>query len=829
MRAWFGWVVVGCVVVAGCDGGESAAVDASRDGAVVDMAPDMTSVDMASPDMTSPDMTSPDMASPDMASPDMGAPPAWAAPSADGVPTPVVVDRWVRATLPLPTDPLRDRFERGDVFYPAGPRGEDGVTWAAVPALEDGSVPGFGAAEGYMVARVEVPAGHSLIGRADRSAAIYTAGAIQPGDVYGSNTSLFPLVNGADDGEVVVAVRPYPQRGVPRVQLFATPDAIVFNVDDLTFPDLRVGDDETHWLGVPVLETRGAVAGSVVARVVESDVWQGTEVRYAGLPAGAATQLGFELRPKAAWGEAGVEVPVTVEVSSPDLAHDYRRTLTLTTREAAGAYRQTFREATDGSVQYYGVNPPPVVEEGVEYGLALSLHGAGVEGIGQARAYAAKDDMYIVAPTNRRRFGFDWEAWGRFNGLASLDDAMARYAIDPTRVYLTGHSMGGHGTWHLGVTTPGRFAVVGPSAGWASFETYAGIAIPDGIFGRARAHSRTLDYVQNLARRAVYIIHGSADDNVSVREGRSMFAAVGAVTDDIDYHEQEGAGHWWNVDPEGGADCVDWPPLFELMRARRLDPWELDFTFRTPSPGYSSEHSVVRIEAAETPLEDVVVTGARAGGRWVLTTQNARRLVLDGAALGAQGVAEVEVNGEVMAVVDGPMAVGPATGKSAALSGPLAQGFRRPFCFVWAEGEHDWRRVAGYWASYWQLVGNGHACGMTLDRFEAGEGVDDYNGIRLGSAADVMQMASVEWDAGGVAVDGQHFPETALVMVRPDGMGRLGAALVAAEGWAHLLLRVVPFGSTAGLPDYLVFGDDGGRAVGFFDYDWQYDGALSLP
>jgi S-formylglutathione hydrolase FrmB len=30
---------------------------------------------------------------------------------------------------------------------------------------------------------------------------------------------------------------------------------------------------------------------------------------------------------------------------------------------------------------------------------------------------------------------------------------------------LTGHSMGGHGTWHLGVHDAGRFAVIGPSAG----------------------------------------------------------------------------------------------------------------------------------------------------------------------------------------------------------------------------------------------------------------------------------------------------------------------------------------------------------------------------
>ena len=42
------------------------------------------------------------------------------------------------------------------------------------------------------------------------------------------------------------------------------------------------------------------------------------------------------------------------------------------------------------------------------------------------------------------------------------------------RTYLTGHSMGGHGTWHLGVTFPDRFAAIAPSAGWISMWSYAG-------------------------------------------------------------------------------------------------------------------------------------------------------------------------------------------------------------------------------------------------------------------------------------------------------------------------------------------------------------------
>src|SRR5262249_21128475 len=155
----------------------------------------------------------------------------------------------------------------------------------------------------------------------------------------------------------------------------------------------------------------------------------------------------------------------------------------------------------DGSAQYYGVVPPTGYDPSHSYALALTLHGAGVEGIGQAQAYSQKDWAFIVAPTNRRPFGFDWESWGRRDAIEVLDQAMGSFPIDPTRVYLTGHSMGGHGTWNVGVLFPGRFATLGPSAGWSTYYSYAGLAAPTGAFTRSQAPSDTFAYMKNLARR----------------------------------------------------------------------------------------------------------------------------------------------------------------------------------------------------------------------------------------------------------------------------------------------------------------------------------------
>ena len=52
---------------------------------------------------------------------------------------------------------------------------------------------------------------------------------------------------------------------------------------------------------------------------------------------------------------------------------------------------------------------------------------------------------------------------GRAAGL--LDEITANYAVDTNRIYLTGLSMGGYGTWDLGLTHPERFAAIVPVCG----------------------------------------------------------------------------------------------------------------------------------------------------------------------------------------------------------------------------------------------------------------------------------------------------------------------------------------------------------------------------
>ncbi len=266
--------------------------------------------------------------------------------------------------------------------------------------------------------------------------------------------------------------------------------------------------------------------------------------------------------------------------------------------------KETFISNIDGSVQYYSVVPPSLVDL-KDPALFFTLHGASVEAVNQAAAYSPKDWGVIVAPTNRRPYGFDWEDWGRMDGKEVLEIVKEKYHPDPSRMYLTGHSMGGHGTWQFGVTYPGYWAAIAPSAGWYSFWSYAGKDMPDTpnpmeeIFLRASNPSNTLALSKNYLHYGIYILHGDADDNVLVSQARFMREHLAVFHADFCYYERPGAGHWW------GNECVDWPPLFEFLDWHKRPELEniSKISFATSCPGVSSESRFVTIWQQENDLD----------------------------------------------------------------------------------------------------------------------------------------------------------------------------------------------------------------------------------
>ena len=153
---------------------------------------------------------------------------------------------------------------------------------------------------------------------------------------------------------------------------------------------------------------------------------------------------------------------------------------------------------------------------GQHWPLILFLHGAGERGTdiwkvathGPPKNVTAHPDFpfIIVSPQCPER-----QIWSKEVLLGLLDEVTSKYAVDTNRVYLTGLSMGGYGTWELGLTYPERFAAIVPICG-------GGQMISVILGGR--------DKWPALKALGVWAFHGGKDPVVPLAESQRMVDAL---------------------------------------------------------------------------------------------------------------------------------------------------------------------------------------------------------------------------------------------------------------------------------------------------------------
>jgi predicted peptidase len=162
--------------------------------------------------------------------------------------------------------------------------------------------------------------------------------------------------------------------------------------------------------------------------------------------------------------------------------------------------------------------------------------------------------------------GTEWtEAAGPL-AFATLDAAVREFNGDSDRVYLTGMSMGGYGTWELALQQPARFAALVPICGGITVDwTDARPGL------RAHSVANAADPFAAAAQRLkdipVWIFHGGKDDVVPPSQSRRMDAALKAAdARDARYTEFPDANH--NSWDATYAYTPMWEWLFEQRRGR---------------------------------------------------------------------------------------------------------------------------------------------------------------------------------------------------------------------------------------------------------------------
>lgn len=395
----------------------------------------------------------------------------------------------------------------------------------------------------------------------------------------------------------------------------------------------------------------------------------------------------------AATFEVGAESNGPVEVVARVTANGESdsRDIPLRVRSAdTASFQDTFLSAVDESVQEYSVrrpsNPDDPPADGWE--LIVTLHGAGVPSINQAGGqYTRKEDTYILAPAARGPINYDHEDLGRIDDLEAIETFKQRYDVDDSAVYLTGHSMGGHGTWHVGLTNPDRFAGLAPSAGWTDFDSYIST-----VLGRDKMHTHprlhavpTTAQYNNLAlpktenaadgTLPVFVLQGGQDSSVPSVHPRTYVRAlanrgldaegqvgrrfrVSPDERDVAYLEVPGQSHYWDDGIGPGTDTVNHPDLIDFLTSTSRDPYPEQVQFFTTNLAVEDSKYWVGVRLQRTAQATTRVSADASGDSVAVETENVAVLTIDPAILeeasggrgGGRGRPTVTVNGTEVTV-----------------------------------------------------------------------------------------------------------------------------------------------------------------------------------
>lgn len=212
-----------------------------------------------------------------------------------------------------------------------------------------------------------------------------------------------------------------------------------------------------------------------------------------------------------------------------------------------GDLHLAYRSEVDHTLQPYRLFIPEAYNPAKTWPLVVALHGMGGDENSMFDAYAGsvkraaeRLGFLIVCPKGR-------DTASMYRGAAEQDvmDVLAEvrrdYRVDPKRIYLMGHSMGGYGTWSTAMDHPDVFAALGPISGGGN---------PAGMV-------KLKDVPQ-------YVVHGDADPTVPVTQSRMMVEAGKKAGANIVYVEVPGGTHTSVAAPQIG-------PMFDFF-AKQAKP-----------------------------------------------------------------------------------------------------------------------------------------------------------------------------------------------------------------------------------------------------------------
>ncbi|MEO0137792.1 MAG: prolyl oligopeptidase family serine peptidase [candidate division WOR-3 bacterium] len=698
-------------------------------------------------------------------------------------------------------------------------------------------------------------------------------GRIYPGDLYQDGYVMIPVILNKGINKVILKPMGFGEHSFT-FKIFTHPPALLI-IHDFTLPDFIRGEAYNGYLGVPIMNTTNQMLNDLKIEIGGEKILR---TEYHGIRLFPQTLLKVPVPLQTAGViEEGESIQVQIQVGN-DVVQAYD-SVWIKIKRPDEPYARTFISQIDHSCQYYSILPPRNFIPESTYALIVSCHGADVEARRQILSYDAKDWAYIVAPTNRRRYGFDWQDWGELDLFEVLADAKKSFKIDENRVYLTGHSMGGHGVWHIGLAHPDLFAAIAPSAGWTNFWLYLPwflqrseiFAEPELLKFRDMIlrKDNPLVFLENALNLPIYILHGGADENVPPVHSRMMAQFLKELNYDFVYKEIPGQVHWWDIDSTPGIDCVDLKEMMDFLKTKKRNPYPDSIIFYTADIHHANRAYWLRIDELENNHQDgrvkakIVKIADPYSPRTdiFVTIQNIRRftIFLDTTYL-QPGAVRLVVNGKEKEIKFKQSCALTFDWKSnrvwvtrfeyhdwtqeKSVSGPIKRVYFNPFILVYGtagdsidtENNLHQARLQSY---TWWLRANGR-CEILPDSAVTAEHIKNFNLILFGSARTNFLIKKINdklpinffnsgADGERIAINGKRLknPDLCLMEVYPNPLNRqklillYSATTKAAQQYIGLFPVIY---SGSGLPDFIIWdgtaaqkGWAGIVACGFFD------------
>eukprot|EP01133_Synstelium_polycarpum_P008939 gene8939-10482_t len=524
----------------------------------------------------------------------------------------------------------------------------------------------------------------------------------------------------------------------------------------------------------------------------------------------------------------------------------------------------------DNTVQYAITNPPSDCA-GEPCGVMIATHGAGVEASTAfwMDAIPRQSRLWILYPTGRRSWGYDWESASRLNVFGALNylsknlpglptNLVPSFPIDASKVLFVGHSMGGHGCWSL-LSHFGDLAVGGAcAAGFVKLQFYVfmntrpGFSYVDpvlqGILMASIAENDNDLYTTNLVGLPLMARYGQNDTNVNPWHSRRMARMVAEQSDNpaaVIISEVPNEGHWF--DGILGDNYMQAYYDSIVSSGLQLPPLPKSITITTNNPSSSGTRANIQILQLSIPFRvgriHIQQVQESSGLTWVLTTQNIRRFALSSLPARAELPTTLRIDGQTFPAQYAPFHYSSPDNKyainwncsddntwstverSPATYGPMRQIFEKPFTIVIGtnatQEEIDvflWS--ATYISNFWSTYGRGSPQIVRDVEFVSTGCSAATNYILIGSTEQNLLASKwalqlpVEFYGPTFSIGSTTYadPDMGTAFLAPNECGAGLLLVVAGNSVTGLLkaVKTIPQRSGVVAPDFVVVGSEWG-------------------